>query len=113
MSNTRCGYALVDEDGEQYPCDRPALSWRWYQDVEHEDSLDYACELHENEGGRRMSNLLLRLGIERARADAAEAKLTSVGYVEGHVPAMCPTCEENPAAIQPRRNDLYRRSADA
>lgn len=47
-----CGYALTDDDGEQYPCDRPATGWRWYQDVgEHEDMLDAACDHHENEGG--------------------------------------------------------------
>ena len=53
-----CGYTLVDEAGEQYPCDRTATGWRWYQDVaEHEDVLDAACEMHANEGGRRMAEL--------------------------------------------------------
>lgn len=46
-----CGYTLVDKDGEQYPCDRPARRWRWYQDVEHEDMIDEACETHANAAG--------------------------------------------------------------
>lgn len=49
-----CGYAVTDKDGYQQPCDRPATGWRWYQDVEHEDTLEAACDWHENEGGRRM-----------------------------------------------------------
>lgn len=49
-----CGYTLVDGEGEEYPCDRLATSWRWYQDVPHEDVLTEACVIHENEGGRRM-----------------------------------------------------------
>lgn len=52
----RCGYTVVDADGEQQPCDEPATGWRWYQDVgEHEDLLDVACEGHSNEGGRRIA----------------------------------------------------------
>jgi hypothetical protein len=51
----RCGYAVTDRDGNEEPCDRPATGWRWYQDVgEHEDLLDVACDLHANEGGRRI-----------------------------------------------------------
>lgn len=50
----RCGYTLVDEDGEEYPCDKPATGWRWYQDVPHEDALEPACWHHQNEGGRRI-----------------------------------------------------------
>lgn len=53
----RCGYAVVDRDGEEQPCDRPATGWRWYQDCDHEDTLDIACDLHANEGGRRMAGL--------------------------------------------------------
>lgn len=60
----RCGYTVTDEDGILQPCDRPTTGWRWYQDVEHEDLLEVACELHENEGGRRMH--------------AAEAKIEQV-----------------------------------
>ena len=43
------------DDGEEEPCDHPATGWRWYQDVAdhaHEDTLDVACDLHRNEGGR-------------------------------------------------------------
>lgn len=50
----RCGHTVLDEDGIEEPCDRPATGWRWYQDVEHEDALDVACEWHANEGGRRL-----------------------------------------------------------
>lgn len=57
MNDRRCGYALTDDDGVQFPCDRPATGFRWYQDVEHEDSLDVACDLHANEGGRRMREM--------------------------------------------------------
>lgn len=49
-----CGYAVVDSEGFEGPCDRPATGWRWYQNVEHEDCLEAACSIHENEGGRRM-----------------------------------------------------------
>jgi hypothetical protein len=54
---TDCGYTLVDKDGEEYPCSRPAISWRWYQDVAHEDCLERVCDLHENKGGVRMAAL--------------------------------------------------------
>ena len=54
MAGLHCGYAIVNEDGGEEPCGCPAASWRWYQDVEHEDSLDVACDWHENEGGRRL-----------------------------------------------------------
>jgi hypothetical protein len=65
----RCGYALEDKDGEQYPCDRPATGWRWYQDVgDHEDLLDVACDHHANEGGRLIAQL--KADLERARTIA-------------------------------------------
>jgi hypothetical protein len=70
-----CGYALVDFDtGEAYPCDRPGVSWRWYQGHEHEDALDRACVIHENPGGIRMAALVaevrrLRAQVERLRKD--------------------------------------------
>lgn len=54
LAEARCGYAVVDADGEEQPCDRLATGWRWYQDCGHEDMLDVACDLHENEGGRRI-----------------------------------------------------------
>lgn len=55
MSERVCGYAVIDVDGTEEPCDRPAPYWRWYQDCEHEDMLDVACDWHANEGGRRMA----------------------------------------------------------
>jgi hypothetical protein len=57
MSADLCGYTVVDRDGIEGPCDLPATGWRWYQDVEHEDLLDVACDLHGNEGGRRIKAL--------------------------------------------------------
>jgi hypothetical protein len=63
----RCGHTVVDGEGIEQPCDRPATGWRWYQDVEHEDCLEPACEWHANEGGRRMH--------------AAEAKVAGVEAV--------------------------------
>ena len=57
MSADLCGYTVVDRDGIEGPCDLPATGWRWYQDVEHEDTLDAACDLHSNEGGRRIKAL--------------------------------------------------------
>ncbi|MGN6245148.1 MAG: hypothetical protein ACTHQ3_15960 [Motilibacteraceae bacterium] len=69
MSDDRCGYTVIDEDGDEQPCDRPATGWRWYQNVgEHEDMLDVACSLHENEGGNRLH--------------AAESTLARVGAFE-------------------------------
>ena len=62
-----CGYTIIDSDGDEQPCDRPATGWRWYQGHDHEDMLDEACERHENEGGRRMADW-------QARAEAAEAR---------------------------------------
>lgn len=62
-ADERCGYTVVDGDGEEQPCDRPATGWRWYQDCGHEDTLDVACELHANEGGRRLA------AVERERAE--------------------------------------------
>lgn len=53
MSKT-CGYAVVDIDGNEEPCDRPAPYWRWYQDCGHEDTLEPACDWHANEGGGRL-----------------------------------------------------------
>lgn len=49
-----CGYPVIDSDGEEQPCGRPATGWRWYQGVEHGDLLTVACSWHENEGGRRL-----------------------------------------------------------
>lgn len=59
-----CGFTVMDAEGEEQPCDRPASGWRWYQGHDHEDLLDAACWEHENEGGRRMH--------------AAEAKVAAV-----------------------------------
>jgi hypothetical protein len=51
---TRCGFTVIDSEGNEQPCDRPATGWRWYQDCDHEDMLDVACSLHANEGGQRI-----------------------------------------------------------
>ena len=65
-----CGYTTVDRDGCEQPCDRPTTGWRWYQAVEHEDLLAAACDLHANEGGRRLH--AAERAIERVRAEIAE-----------------------------------------
>ena len=70
MSADLCGYTVVDHDGIEGPCDLPATGWRWYQDVEHEDALDAACDLHSNEGGRRIK--ALEAEVERLHAEARE-----------------------------------------
>ncbi len=82
MSTERCGYTLVDVEGEQYPCDRPAPSWRWYQDVEHEDSLDEACGLHENEGGRRMAQQAEQIADVLALHVSGSVMLSSSMWVD-------------------------------
>lgn len=71
--NELCGYALVDRDGEEYPCDRPATGWRWYQDVPHDDALSPACDLHANEGGRRIHDAEATVARVLALADRIEA----------------------------------------
>lgn len=50
MSDVHCGYTVLDGDGNEQPCDRPATGWRWYQDCGHEDIIDPACDRHENVG---------------------------------------------------------------
>lgn len=50
----RCGYAVVDDEGIEGPCDREATGWRWYEDCGHEETLEPACMWHENESGRRL-----------------------------------------------------------
>jgi len=60
-----CGFTLVDKDGDEFPCGRLATGFRWYQNVPHEDALDVACELHENEGGRRIAEAEAALERER------------------------------------------------
>lgn len=58
----RCGFTIVDADGIEQPCDRPATGHRWYQDCgEHEDLLDVACDWHSNEGGRRIHDAEAKL----------------------------------------------------
>lgn len=65
---SRCGYQIIDRDGDEAPCDEPATGWRWYQDVgEHEDLIDVACEFHRNEGGDRMHGLMQQ--VQTLRAD--------------------------------------------
>ena len=70
MSADLCGYTVVDRDGIEGPCDLPATGWRWYQDVEHEDTLDAACDLRGNEGGRRIK------ALEEVREALADSDLT-------------------------------------
>ena len=107
-----CGYALTDSEGDEYPCDATATGYRWYQDVEHEDLLDVACEFHRNAGGDRMAALVAevrRLTVEAAtqrewfeaadaaadrrldqsiawmeRAEAAEAEVRRLTGIEAH-----------------------------
>ena len=70
MTGERCGHTIIDADGEEQPCDRPATSWRWYQDQrDHEDLLDVACSLHENEGGRRIRYAESELAALRGERD--------------------------------------------
>jgi hypothetical protein len=68
----RCGYTVVDRDGIEQPCDRPATGWRWYQDVEHEDMLDVACDWHANIGGQRIVSAEER--AVRAERELAELR---------------------------------------
>lgn len=79
VSKDGCWYTLYEPDGSYYPCDRPAVGYRWYQDVgEHEDLLDVACEIHRNAGGDRMAELMAeveRLTGERDRARGLAARL--------------------------------------
>ncbi len=79
VSKDGCGYNLYEPDGSDYPCDRPAVGYRWYQDVgEHEDLLDVACEIHRNAGGDRMAELMAEVELltgERDRARELAARL--------------------------------------
>lgn len=56
-----CGFTIIDSEGVEQPCERPCTGWRWYQGHFHEDTLERACILHENEGGRRMHEAEARL----------------------------------------------------
>jgi hypothetical protein len=67
-----CGYTVI-RDGEEQPCDEVATGWRWYQDVEHEDMLDAACEVHENEGGRRIHDAEAKVARVEDICDKVEA----------------------------------------
>lgn len=80
-----CGYALTDSEGDEYPCDATATGYRWYQDVEHEDLLDVACEFHRNAGGDRMAALVAEVrrksalaADSHARAEVAEAEVVTL-----------------------------------
>ena len=61
-----CGHAVTNPDGIEEACGRPGTGWRWYQDVEHEDSLGVACDHHKNEGGRRIAALTAQVAAVRA-----------------------------------------------
>lgn len=77
-----CGMTLVDEDGDEYPCDERATGWRWYQECGHEDVLSPACNNHSTEAGRLTAlaiesrrHLSDALDAANLRADMAEAAL--------------------------------------
>jgi hypothetical protein len=92
-SDERCGFTVYDSDGEEQPCDRPTTGWRWYQGHEHEDALDVACELHENEGGRRIHAAERALADERAKVARVEAALDNEPII---VAAIRRDLERNP-----------------
>ena len=72
-----CDHTILDRDGIEQPCEETATHWRWYQDVEHEDMLHPTCEVHSNEGGRRMHAAeaeLARVNAGRALEQAALAR---------------------------------------
>lgn len=73
-THPECDYTVTDADGREEPCDRPVTGWRWYQDVEHEDMLDAACDWHENAGGNLMVALIDALEAERAKVAEIEAE---------------------------------------
>lgn len=52
----QCGHVVIDRDGDEGPCERPASGWRWYAEGEgeHGPLLEAACPFHSNEGGRRL-----------------------------------------------------------
>ena len=76
-----CGYAVTSRDGEEEPCGKPAVGWRWYQDCEHEDILDAACFIHENEGGAIMAALAAE--VERLRRTEAQIKAEALREASG------------------------------
>lgn len=115
LDERRCGYTVTDRDFIEQPCNRPATGWRWYQDCDHEDALDVACDFHANEGGQRIHDLearlrdalaenvelALRLSNAANARDAAEAKLAAAqkalgdlerqlihGYPRQHAPLL-------------------------
>lgn len=111
----RCGFTVI-EDGDEEPCDRPAPSWRWYQGHFHEDTLDHACELHENEGGRRMATLVARVAeLEAERDRFRRAALLACSALDVH-PDHADTCSH---ALNPEyactcwRREVYAASVDA
>lgn len=71
MSTQLCEHTIIDRDGHEQPCDQPATGWRWYQDCAHEDMLAPACDVHANEGGRRI-----------AQAEAAVDRMTNLASDE-------------------------------
>lgn len=100
MRDPACGYTLVDDNNEEYPCDAPAPSWRWYQDVEHEDCLSPACERHENAGGIRMAEMADEIEHLRAERDQWKALWKdSVAEASAALEAL----DKTVAASQPRR----------
>ena len=70
-----CGYAVVNNDGNEEPCNRPAAGWRWYQDCDHEDALDVACSIHANEGGRRIAEAEAKVARVEALLHVVENRM--------------------------------------
>ena len=62
-----CGHTVVDRRGEEQPCGRASVGWRWYQDVEHEDCLGEVCGRHENMGGILIGGLIAAISAQDHR----------------------------------------------
>jgi hypothetical protein len=83
---TDCGYAIDGRGGFEEPCARHATSWRWYQDVGHEDCLMPACDLHENKGGVWMAQMHAALTAALDLADLHDETERYSGQPWGDVP---------------------------
>lgn len=75
MSGERCGYTVIDSDGDEQPCDRPAVGWRWYQDCGHEDTLDVACSWHANKAGETFAAINALVAKYRAVSPSASQQM--------------------------------------
>lgn len=99
MSGQRCGYTIVDRDGDEQPCDLPAGQWRWYQDCGHEDLLDVACEHHANKAGE-----IIATANERAEQLQIELRVTEEDLDEQVIE--CEAYKIKLAAVEKLRNEL-------